>query len=199
MAPMLFLDWAAKSSSSASMWMCPSCGFWSKQDTQHCFSCGIRLCRRCLWLHLPCRSRCPAAHHSVVQDNFRAQVTCLREALHDSLSKEVISLRSQVACLKEALREKPEKGLSTPICTTKGCVRPTWNGDTNEVCCRSCWGSYGRKHGPECEGRFEDHQRMAKKARKDDDAIVDSTSPTAPAQSSEVPHPFSGHGDSGHR
>ena len=40
-----------------------------------------------------------------------------------------------------------------PKCTTRGCERPPWNNEHSNACCRTCWYSYGRKHGPECERR----------------------------------------------
>lgn len=39
-------------------------------------------------------------------------------------------------------------------CTRSGCMRPSWNGKPEELCCRTCKASDGREHGPTCERKF---------------------------------------------
>lgn len=38
-------------------------------------------------------------------------------------------------------------------CTTRGCSRATWNGESGQACCRTCTRSSGSSHGPDCEKR----------------------------------------------
>lgn len=42
-----------------------------------------------------------------------------------------------------------------PQCITPYCTRPTWNGKSGELCCRSCAKSKGRTHGESCANRLE--------------------------------------------
>ena len=50
---------------------------------------------------------------------------------------------------------REEKPLANNVnrCAKHGCMRPPFENRKGQTCCKTCWKSYGRCHGPECEAR----------------------------------------------
>jgi len=51
-----------------------------------------------------------------------------------------------------------------PQCSTSGCTRETWNGLSEQSCCRPCPGSEARSHGFECNRKFKLKRRAHRAA-----------------------------------
>jgi len=50
---------------------------------------------------------------------------------------------------------RQQHDLCLPQCSTTGCMRETWNGQTGEVCCKSCKESGAKDHESSCTRRSE--------------------------------------------
>eukprot|EP00930_Biecheleria_cincta_P056015 TRINITY_DN42226_c0_g1_i1.p1 TRINITY_DN42226_c0_g1~~TRINITY_DN42226_c0_g1_i1.p1 ORF type:complete len:482 (+),score=76.90 TRINITY_DN42226_c0_g1_i1:153-1598(+) len=51
-----------------------------------------------------------------------------------------------------------------PQCVTTGCCRETWNGQPGQTCCRTCAGSDGAVHGPDCNRKWKVQQQQKAEA-----------------------------------
>ena len=54
--------------------------------------------------------------------------------------------------------------MSKPSCRTLGCNRVTWNGEASTECCRTCKGSSGARHGPDCNAKELLHRNVDDKS-----------------------------------
>lgn len=109
--------------------------------------------------HVPLQFQCQTAGCERETWNGQAGQTCCRSCpgsvgeMHGPDCERKFRLKSnrpQAVCEQSDSEESSD----VPLCCAPGCSRETWNGQPGQTCCRSCQGSGGAVHGPDCERKF---------------------------------------------
>ncbi len=83
----------------------------------------------------------------------------------DTTERRVVTVQDAQESIPRGILEDKEEGelsdsqisdrvcmeIGMVCCNVSGCTRDTWNGLSDDLCCRTCKASSGKSHGPACE------------------------------------------------